>query len=39
MSNPFAPYECQFSEDERKRMIGQTAFVASVNLVRRNTGC
>ena len=24
MSNPFAPYECQFSEDERKRMIGQT---------------
>ena len=24
MSNPFAPYECQFTEDERKRMIGQT---------------
>lgn len=28
MSNPFAPYECQFTEDERKRMIGQT--VASI---------
>lgn len=24
MSNPFAPYECQFTEDERKRMIGQS---------------
>ena len=24
MSNPFAPYECQITEDERKRMIGQT---------------
>ncbi len=24
MLNPFAPYECQFTEDERKRMIGQT---------------
>lgn len=24
MSNPFAPYECQFSEEERKRIIGQS---------------